>query len=230
MTQRRMSGMNTLLVIWAGQLVSMVGSQMASFALAIWAFQETGRASELAAIAFFNWGTTVVVSPFARVLVDRWNRKLTMMLSDLVAVGATVAVLLLCRSGDLRIWHLYAQAVAVGAGSAFQWPAFSATTSALLRKEDYGRASGLNGFAHSVAGIGAPPLAALLLTIVEIDVLLLVAFLTFAVAIATLAAVVVPPTPQVESDVEQKEGFGRQFQDGWHLCSECNVDPYRNLE
>ena len=57
-------------------------------------------------------------------MVDRYNRKLMMMVSDLGAGMATVALLFLQAAGVLDVWHLYVAAVVAGTFQAFQWPAY----------------------------------------------------------------------------------------------------------
>jgi DHA3 family macrolide efflux protein-like MFS transporter len=103
-TQRRfLSGIRGFTVVWVGQLVSLLGTGMTRFALTIWAWQVTGEATALALVGFFSFAPTVIMSPFAGAIVDRSNRKMVMMLSDLAAGLATVAVLLLQVSGRLKI-------------------------------------------------------------------------------------------------------------------------------
>src|SRR5262245_4874103 len=154
------TGMQAFIIIWIGQALSRVGSFLTSFALSIWAFDQTNAAASLTTIAFASWGATILASPFAGALVDRWDRKLTLMLSDMLAMASTLAVLVIYLTGNLQIWHLVVQAVVIGVGDAFQWPAFSAAISTMLKKEDYGRAFGLNGIAENATIILAPPLAA----------------------------------------------------------------------
>lgn len=92
---RHPSGFRAFLLVWSGQVLSMIGSAMTTFALGIWAYQKTGLATSLALVSFFFLGATIVATPLAGVYVDRWNHKLTMMLSDLLGVMATIAALIL---------------------------------------------------------------------------------------------------------------------------------------
>ena len=80
-------------LIWVGQILSVLATQMTSFALTIWVFQETGSATALGLMQVFWVTPLLLISPFAGVMVDRYNRKLMMMVSDLGAGLATVALL-----------------------------------------------------------------------------------------------------------------------------------------
>src|SRR5258706_12325427 len=96
-------------------------------------------------------------------MVDCHNRKMMMMVSDLGAGLATVAVLVLQAFGVLQIWHLYAAAIFQGLGNAFQWPAYSAAITTMVPKEQYGRANGMMSLVEMGPGVFAPLLAGALL-------------------------------------------------------------------
>lgn len=192
-------------IVWFGQMVSFLGTGMTRFALTIWAWQITGSATALALVAFFAFGPTVVMSPIAGALVDRWNRKLVMMLSDLAAGASTVAILTLYTTGHLQIWHLYVAGAFAAAFEAFQWPAYSAAISTMLPKEQYGRANGMMSLLESVSGIGAPILAGILIGLIGIGGVMIIDVFTFVFAVGTLLAVLVP---QPVETVAGREGRG----------------------
>lgn len=187
-----LTGMRAFIVIWTGQTLSRIGSFLTGFALSIWAFDQTQQATTFTLWAFLGWGTSIFASPFAGAFVDRWNRKLTLILSDALAMASTLVVLILYMTGNLQIWHLYVQAVVLGIGDAFQWPAFSAATSTMLKQEDYARAYGLQGMVENATGIFAPPLAAVLLTFMRLEHIMLIDFITFMFAIGGILLVTIP--------------------------------------
>jgi MFS transporter, DHA3 family, macrolide efflux protein len=180
-------------------VVSLLGANMTRFAITIWAWQETGQATTLALVGLFSFGPAVLLSPIAGALVDRWNRKLVMMLSDLGAGLATIALLLLYLSGSLQIWHLFVLGAWSGAFSAFQFPAYSAAISTMLPPRQYARASGMLALAESISTIGAPVLAGILLAVVGVAGVFAIDIVTFSVAIAALLVVAIPqPPPSAE--------------------------------
>ncbi|GIV95480.1 MAG: hypothetical protein KatS3mg057_0137 [Herpetosiphonaceae bacterium] len=115
--KQRPAGMLAFTIVWFGQLVSLIGSGLTLFALTLWAWQETGSATALALVGVFSFTPLVLMSPIAGALVDRWNRKLVMMLSDLAAGISTIVVLLLYLTDSLEIWHLYITGAFAGAFS-----------------------------------------------------------------------------------------------------------------
>src|SRR6185436_633873 len=137
MKERRPTGIWAFGLVWVGQVVSLLGSSMTWFALTLWAWQTTGRATTLALVSFFAFIPTLLFSPLAGALVDRWNRKWVMILSDFGATLATLIVLLLYLTHHLQIWHLYIVGTFGGVFLALQVPAYSAAMTLVLPKEHY---------------------------------------------------------------------------------------------
>jgi DHA3 family macrolide efflux protein-like MFS transporter len=204
-TVRRPGGMAGFTLVWAGQIVSVLASNMSNFALTIWAFQKTGSATVLGIMSVAFLLPFLLVSPFAGAMVDRYNRKLMMMVSDLGAVLATGAVLILSATGHLQIWHMYITSVVYGVSNSFQWPAYMAAISTMVPKEQYGRANGLMSLIDSGPGVFSPIMAGALLPVVGLTGILTIDVVTFFLAIGALLVVHVP---QPELTEEGQAGKG----------------------
>lgn len=195
--------MSGFMIVWAGQLISVLASSMTQFALTIWAYQETGSATALGIISTAFLVPFLLLSPIAGVMVDRYNRKLMMMVSDLTAVTATAGILTLHAFGILEIWHLYIAAVINGLGNTFQWPAYSAAISTMVPKENYSRANGMMSLVESGPAVLAPILAGMLLPIITLTGVLVIDVITFFLAIFALTLVHIPqPEKTVEGQAE----------------------------
>jgi MFS family permease len=184
--------MRAFTVVWVGQFVSLLGTGMTRFALTLWAWELTGEATALALMAFFSFAPNILLTPIAGALVDRWNRKLVMMLSDIGAVAATVAMFLLSLDGSLQIWHVYAAGAFASAFEAFQFPAYSAAITTMVDKSQYSRTSAMMSLAGATSGIFAPIAAAGLYALVKLNGILAIDIATFFVALFTLAIIAVP--------------------------------------
>jgi len=178
---------------------------MTQFALTFWVYKTTEQATALALVGVFFQVPLLVLSPLAGALVDRWNRKLVMMLSDLASGSMSILILILYSTGHLQIWNLFVAAAISGAFQAFQWPAYSAAISTMIPKEQYTRASGMMSLAESGSQIGAPILAAALLSVIDISGILLIDIVTFCIAIAALLMVKVPQ-PKASADGMEARG------------------------
>ena len=98
--------LNGFLILWLTQSFSALGSSMTNFALIIWSYQQQGSALTTAMLSICSYAPYVLMSIFAGALSDKWNKKITMLVSDTFAALCTVAVLLLLSTGKLEIWHL----------------------------------------------------------------------------------------------------------------------------
>jgi len=197
--------MRAFFIVWAGQIISLLGTAMTEFGLTIWAYEKTGKATPLALVGFFFVFPLIALSPFAGAIIDRSNRKLMMMLSDLVAGVVTIAQFILLATGRLEIWHLYVAAAITGASQAFQWPAFSAGITLMLPKEHLGRANGMMELAGSASNIFAPVAAGALLPLIKLQGIMLIDIVSFAVAVGSLLLVQVPQ-PKVTEAGRQGQG------------------------
>ncbi len=205
-TKNRPTGMFGFTLVWLGQMLSVLATQMSAFALSIWVFQETGSATALGLMQVFFITPFLLISPLAGVWVDRHNRKLMMMVSDLGAGLATVAVLVLQAFGVLEVWHLYTAAVFQGLGNAFQWPAYSAAISTMVSKEQYGRANGMMSLIEMGPGVFAPLLAGALLPLIGLTGILSLDVITFVFAIIVLMFVHIPQPARTEEGAQSQGG------------------------
>ncbi len=186
---KKLNSMQIFTIIWAGQLVSLLGSRMTRFALMIWAYQQTGSATTLALIGFFAWVPYIVLSPVAGVWVDRLDRRWVLILSDVGSGLLTLLVIGLFQAGSLAIWHIYLLEAVSSLFDAFQGPAYVAATSTLLPKSSYGRANGMRSLAQDGTMILAPIMAGALLPFIGIGGIMLIDVATFLVAVFTLGLI-----------------------------------------
>ena len=189
---KKLTGLRGFIFIWVGQVFSMIGSQMTQFAMGIWAWEKTGQATPLALVGFFSFAPLIIFSPIAGVLVDRWNRKLVMAISDIGAGIVTLAIFILMVTGKLEIWHLYITGAVGGIFGAFQWPAYSAATTLLVPKKHYARTSGMISVAEFGIGIIAPIMAGLLIPIIDVTGIIAIDLITLFIALVFLLIVSIP--------------------------------------
>lgn len=201
---RRPSGMPGLTVVLVGQAISILASSMTGFALSIWVFQQTSSATSLGIMQTAFVLPYLLIIPLAGVMVDRYNRKLMMAVSDMAAGLATLAILILLLTDNLQVWHFYLVNIIIGLGNAFQWPAYSAAITTMVPKEQYGRANGMMSLVQAGPGVIAPILAGALLPFIGLEGILIIDVVTFLLAIGALMLVYVPPPVQTADGQEGK--------------------------
>ena len=207
-------------ILWLGQIVSLLGSAMTWFAFTIWAWEKTGKASALATISFFAFLPAVLLTPLAGAFVDRWNRKLVMLLSDFAAALGTLAIFLIYTFGDLQIWHIYLVSILAGFFTAFQYPAYAAAVTTMLSKEDYTRAEGMLGSARALSGILAPIFAAALLSPIGLNGIMLIDIGTFLFAFSTLLFIHIPQPIQTETGLQSRGTLWQEIVFGFRYIKE----------
>ncbi|MBZ0275782.1 MAG: MFS transporter [Anaerolineae bacterium] len=202
--------MRAFTLVWFGQLISLLGTGMTQFAITLWAWELTGQATALALVGFFTFGPVVIFSPIAGALVDRWDRKLVMMLSDLAAGLSSIIILILYTTGNLQIWHLYVTGAFTGIFQSFQFPAYSAAISTMIPKDQYARADAMLGLAEAVSTVFAPIIASALLVTIKLNGILLIDITTFVFAVSTLMVIHVPAPPVTEAGRESKGSLWKE--------------------
>jgi len=209
------AGFRAFLLIWLGQIISVLASGMTAFGLSLWMYAQTRSATAMGLVQVFYITPFLLLSPLAGVWVDRYDRKWMMMLSDLAGGLASLFLLLMMWSGRLEFWHLYLAAALNGLGNTFQWPAYSASISLMIPKEQLGRANGLMSLMEAGPGLIAPLLAGALLPFVKLQGLLLLDVATFLLAVGALWLVFIPNPPQTSEGQAARGSFWRETMYGF---------------
>lgn len=209
----KLGGMKGFIVVWLGQIVSVLASGMTQFALTLWIYDQTKSAMAFAGMQVAFILPFLLMSPVAGVWVDRYNRKLMMMVSDLGAAVGTVLILVFNSMGVLEFWHLYVVSALIGIGNTFQWPAYSAAISTMVPKEQYGRANGLMSVMEAGPAVLAPLLAGALLPIIGFNWILAIDLITFSFAIGALLVVHIPAPAKT---VEGQKKSGSVWSEAWY--------------
>ena len=186
-----------------GQIVSLVGSALVQFALVWYVTKQTGSATVLATATTAALVPNILLGPFVGALVDRWNRKLVMIIADLVVALATVVLAMLFATGAIQIWHIVAILLTRSAAGVFQGPARIAATTLMVPKEHLSRLGGINQAVDGMITVFSPALGALLLELLPMQGVLAVDIITAAIAIALLIFFVRVPQPKTKPKADK---------------------------
>ena len=207
--------MRSFFILWAGQALSLLGSGLTGFALGVWVFQRTGSATQFAMIALAATLPAVLVSPIAGVMVDRWDRRAVLIVSDSVAALGTAVIALLYWNEALELWHILVASALGASMGAFQGPAYQASVTMLVPKEQYGRASGMAQMARAAASVMAPFLAGLLIVTIGVTGILIIDLGSFLVAVLSLLLIRIPRPKESEEGRAARGGIWRESWRGW---------------
>jgi DHA3 family macrolide efflux protein-like MFS transporter len=189
--------------IWTGQAFSLLGSGLVQFALVWWLTQKTGSATILATASLVALLPQIVLGPFAGALVDRWNRRLVLIISDAAIAVSTLGLIFLFALGWVQVWHIYVIMFIRSLGGAFQFPTMQASTSLMVPEEQLSRVAGVNQTLEGLVNILAPPAGALLISLLPTERVLSIDILTALLAILPLLFI---PIPQPDRQQQPSSG------------------------
>ncbi|MDD3658151.1 MAG: MFS transporter, partial [Lascolabacillus sp.] len=201
----------TFTIIWSGQFFSILTSSLVNFAIIIWLSLQTGSAEILAFAAIAGMLPQTVIGPFTGALIDRWNRKRIMMLADTFIALCTLILALLFWFDKAELWHIFALLALRSVGSSFHMPAMQASVPLLAPSDQLTRIAGINQIIASVSQIAGPALGAMMITIWDIEYVLIFDVAGALIAVSSLFFVNIPNPEKTENSErhflkEMKEG------------------------
>ena len=210
------TGYKKFLLLWAGQMVSAIGGGLTSFGLGVYVFEQTGSAASMALVTLLAFLPTLVLSVPAGVLADRYDRRLMMMLGDGLSALGILYILICMLRGGAALWQICVGVLVSSVFSALLEPAYRATVSDLLSREEYSRASGLVSLAGSACYLISPLLAGLLLAVSDIRLLLVIDICTFFLTVIVTGAV---KRGLAAKPPEVRESFLSSLRGGWRAVT-----------
>jgi DHA3 family macrolide efflux protein-like MFS transporter len=185
--------------IWSGQAFSLLGSQLVQFALIWYLTVKTGSATVLATVTMMALLPGVFLSPFIGPLIDRWNRRVIMIVADASIAIATLILALLFAFDVIQVWHIYVIMFVRAIGGNFHRPAMTSSTSLMVPKEHLTRIQGVNQTLNGGLNIVSAPLGAVLLELLPMKGIVAIDVVTALLAITPLFFIAIPqPDRQVE--------------------------------
>lgn len=186
------TGPQVFLLVWFGQLISLIGSGLTGFSLSFWVYGRTTSTKQLALVILVYTLPGIAIGPVAGALVDRWDRGRTMILSSLGSSLCTAAMCGQLWLGNVRAWQIGLAVAGISVCEAFRGPAYSASSTLLLRKDQYARGSGLIQLSEAIGLTVSPFLAIVLLSVTHIQVIMAIDFLTYVFLVVVLLLVQIP--------------------------------------
>jgi MFS transporter, DHA3 family, macrolide efflux protein len=208
--------LRSFLIIWIGQLVSLVGSQLTGFALGVWVYDQTHSVMLLALTQVAYQSPQILLSPLAGVLADRWDRRTAMIVSDFGAGLAVLVTALLYLNGRLAPWMVIPINFWMSAFTALMWPAYTASITLLIPKEQYGRANGFVQLGEALTQIAGPALAGVFYVTIRLGNMALIDFATYLFSVVLMILFVRIPRPERTEDGHQAKGsMWKEMRFGW---------------
>ncbi|MGN0346429.1 MAG: MFS transporter [Lachnospiraceae bacterium] len=200
------------LLLWSGELVSTVGGGLTSFGLGVYVFSKTGSAGSMALVTLLGFLPTLLLSVPAGVLADRYDRRILMMIGDGCSALGILYILFCLHKGEAALWQICIGVFVSSVFSSLLEPSYRATVSDLLTKEEFSKANGLVNLAGSARYLISPLLAGLLLSVSDVQLLLMIDICTFILTVISTAVV----KRGIESkQMEAGKSFMESMREGW---------------
>lgn len=216
---------NTALFL-GSQTLSLLGSSLVQYAL-LWQVTLQTRSSVMMTLYIVaGFLPTFLLSPFAGVWADRYDRRKLIVLADALIALVTLALAVAFTLRGTELWLFFVAAAVRSVGTAVQQPAVGALLPQLVPEDQLMRVNGIQSTLHSVNMLGAPALAGFLMSVAPLQVLFYVDVVTAALAIALLLFFVrVEARPQ--APVQERTSQLGEIRDGFrYIRGHAHLVPF----
>lgn len=199
------------LIFWIGQIFSILGSWVVNFTISWWIVSVYPDPEIISIYSALTYLPFIIVTPFAGVWVDRWNKKKTIVIVDSIIAVSTLGYILTLQFNYIHLWLIILLGAINTSCAAFQQPAISAMVPTMIRPENLTRVNGLKTFSGGGVRLLGPVITGMLLQFFPIHQLLWIDIITYAIATSALFLIKLPTMDKRE--VEDKgRGFTGEIQ------------------
>jgi DHA3 family macrolide efflux protein-like MFS transporter len=196
------------------QNISLFGSLLVQYAI-IWHITlETQSGSVMTISILCGFIPTFLVSPFAGVWADRFDRRRLIVLSDALIAVATLGMAIFFHLGQEELWQMFAVLAVRSFGTGIQTPAVHAILPQIVPSDKLMRVNGINSSTLSVVNIISPLAGGALLSMLPMEAIFLIDVGTATLAIFILVFLLKIPSHVEGVEMEKidylqdlKEGF-----------------------
>ncbi|MHA1474739.1 MAG: MFS transporter [Promethearchaeota archaeon] len=204
--------------LWFGQIISILGSEIVQFALIWWITIETESAFFLSLSMFLAFIPAIIIGPFAGVLVDKWDKKNLIVITDLLQAITTAMLILSFYLGFGNIWLIIGLNFLRAIFQSFHSPAFMTIVTLMVPREKLSRINGISQLITALSQMLGPIIGALLMSVIpKIENILWVDVITFLFAISLLIKVKIPKIEPKVKDSQSDQSFKAKFREGFQI-------------
>ena len=208
-----MNNYKKYIIFWLSQSISQLGSSMTSFALILWIYEQKQSAMSVSVISFCNYVPFIIVSLIAGSFVDKYIKKVILLIADSIAALCSMIVLILSVNENLQVWNIYLVNVVIGFMNAFQSPASAVAVGRIVPKDKLSNVSGMNSFSSNLITVFSPVLSAFVFSFGGLGIILLIDLSSFIFAFFILLLLIHIPEDYTKNNKKSiltgaKLGFG----------------------
>ncbi|MGX5522995.1 MFS transporter [Bacillus toyonensis] len=177
--------MNIILFLTA-QTISLFGSSLVQYAIIWYITLTTSSGAMLTISTVCGFLPQIVISLFAGVWIDRYDRKKMIMLSDGIIAIATLILAILFLTGYKSIWMLFIVLLIRSAGTGVQTPAVNALIPQIVPKDYLMKVNGINSSITSLIMFLSPAVSAVILSVTSIETTFFIDVITAIIGISIM--------------------------------------------
>lgn len=202
-----------IILFLSSQTLSLFGSALVQYAI-MWHITLTTQSGIMMTLYIIcGFIPTFVLSPFAGVWADRFNRKTLIMIADSMIAVVTLMLAITFMLGYQAVWLLFIISAVRALGAGIQTPAVGAILPQIVPQDKLTKVNGINGSLQALIMFVAPIVSAGLLTVATIEAIFFIDVVTAAIAIFTLFVFLKIPLHKKASDT-QSTGYLDDFKEG----------------
>ncbi|MEJ9218542.1 MFS transporter [Paenibacillus glucanolyticus] len=202
-----------IVLFLSSQTISLFGSALVQYSIMWYITLTTQSGIMMTLYIICGFIPTFLLSPFAGVWADRFNRKWLIMIADAMIAVVTLILAIVFLLGYEALWLLFVIAAVRALGAGIQTPAVGAILPQIVPQDQLTRVNGINGTLQALIMFVAPIASAALLTMATIEIIFFIDVITAAIAILTLLFLLKIPLHQKAASA-QTTGYLDDFKKG----------------
>lgn len=192
----------TIILFLTSQTISLFGSALVQYAIMWYVTLETKSGMIMTLYILFGFVPTFILSPFAGVWVDQFNRKKLIAISDGLIAVTTLVLAITFMMGYQEMWLLFLAVAIRALGAAIQVPAVGAILPQIVPEDQLVRVNGINSSIQAATMFIAPIVSASLLTFADLKSIFFIDVVTAIIGIGTLL-LFIPIKPHANATLER---------------------------
>lgn len=204
-------------LLWQGQLVSYLGDVIYSFALSFWVLNVTGSTALMGILQAVSMMPRLIIGPFAGVLVDKWDRKKIIVITDVIRGVFSTFVGVAGLMGFLDVWMVFVVGIITSICSAFFNPAITSVKPDIVDKSKLVKANSVTSLAQAGASMLGSAVSGVIYVAIGAPYMFLFDGISYLFSAFTEMFITVPKIERNAQEITFKEDFKSGLSFVWNF-------------
>lgn len=211
------------LLLMQGKLVSLIGSEMQSFALSLYVLAITGSATKFASVLAITIIPKVILGPIAGVFADWFDRKkIVVGLDFLNGIVIGIYAIIFIVNNELSMVSIYSLTLILSTIELLFQPAISTIIPSIVNEDELVAANGINSTIMNIGLLISPCIAGILFALAGLKLILIINSISFTLSALSEIFITVPKTNKKPEKINFKS-FKKDFSEGLNFIKERSI-------